>query len=153
MAKAPENKMRKELFVILSVFISLAALQAADAPANTNVPGRTPPNLVFFVVDDMDYATINANGCPVPGLTPNMDRLASEGVIFEQAHVPNAVCMPSRQSLMTGLHPHRNGSFGFELVPRGVPNLPELLMAHGYYTASFNKGRDYASSKWSEFLL
>ena len=144
--------MKKQLSITLLIFISMAALQAADAPTQANTPERTPPNLVVFVVDDMDYASMNSNGCPVPGLTPNMDSLASEGVIFEQGHVSNAVCQPSRQSMMTGLHPHRNGSFGFEPVPPGVPNLSELLMAHGYYTASFNKGRDYASFKWSEFL-
>jgi len=54
--------------------------------------------------------------------------------------------------MMTGLHPHRNGTLGFVLVPEGVPNLSQLLMAKGYYTASFNKGRGYKSFKWTEFL-
>jgi N-sulfoglucosamine sulfohydrolase len=152
MAKTLNSEMTKQLSMTLIAAISMAALRAVEAPAKAHTPERMLPNLVVFVVDDMDFASMNANGCPVPGLTPNMDRLASEGVLFENAHVPNAVCQPSRQSMITGLHPHRNGSLGFEPVPPGVPNLSELLMAHGYYTASFNKGRDYASFKWSEFL-
>jgi len=53
-------------------------------------------------------------------------------MLFQYAHVPNAVCQPSRQSMMTGLHPHRNGSLGFVPVPKGVPNLSELLLERGY---------------------
>jgi len=62
--------MKKQLPLTLVATISMAAWLAADAPAKANTPERTPPNLVVFVVDDMDYASINANGCPVPGLTP-----------------------------------------------------------------------------------
>ncbi len=121
------------------------ATMAAATPPST-------PNVLVFVVDDMDFTTFNADGCPVPGLMPNLERLARDGLLFDNAHVPNAVCQPSRQSMMTGLHPHRNGSLGFLPVPKGVPNLSELLMQRGYYTASFNKGRDYQSFPWSEFV-
>ena len=132
--------------------LTLLAVTVASAPLASAAPApSTPPNILLFVVDDMDFTTFNANGCPVPGLVPNMDRLAKEGILFYQAHGPNAVCGPSRQSMMTGLHPHRNGTLGFVPVPEGVPNLSELLMARGYYTASFNKGRDYKSFKWTEF--
>lgn len=74
--------MKKQRILILAA--SLLAPQATLHAA------AKPPNLVVFVVDDMDYASINANGCPVPGLTPNMDRLASEGVIFEFTYIFNA---------------------------------------------------------------
>lgn len=110
------------------------------------------PNVLVFTVDDMDYGSLNATGCPVKGLTPQTDRLAAEGVLFENAHVPNAVCQPSRQAMITGLHPHRSGALGFQPVPKGVPNLPALLAAGGWYTASFNKGRDYEAFPWTEFL-
>lgn len=133
--------------------LTLLAVTVASAPLASAAPAQsTPPNILLFVVDDMDFTTFNAAGCPVPGLVPNMERLAREGMLFDQAHVPNAVCGPSRQSMMTGLHPHRNGTLGFVPVPADVPNLSELLMARGYYTASFNKGRDYQSFKWTEFL-
>lgn len=130
-------------FMLVFVFLSFGWLSVVNS---------TPPNVVVFTVDDMDYTTLNINGCPVPGLTPNMDRLAREGILFDLAHVPNAVCQPSRQSMMTGLHPHRYGACGFEPVPPGVPNLSELLMSNGWYTASFNKGRDYQSFKWNTFV-
>lgn len=133
--------------------LTLLAVTVASPTLASAAPAQAaPPNILVFVVDDMDFTTFNANGCPVPGLVPNMDRLAKEGLLFDNAHVPNAVCAPSRQSMMTGLHPHRNGTLGFVPVPADVPNLSELLMAKGYYTASFNKGRDYKSFEWSEFL-
>jgi N-sulfoglucosamine sulfohydrolase len=132
-----------------------AAITVASAgfavPACAAEAALPPFNVVVFTTDDMDFSSVNANGNPIPWLTPHIDRLAAGGMVFERAHVPSAVCQPSRQSMMTGLHPHRNGSFGFQLPTPGTPNLSELLMASGWLTASFSKGRDYASSKWTMF--
>ncbi|TAN36779.1 MAG: twin-arginine translocation signal domain-containing protein [Verrucomicrobia bacterium] len=114
--------------------------------------GAKRPNVVVFTMDDIAFDTVNVFGGKVPGITPNVDRLARGGMRFCCAHGSSAVCQPARQSMMTGLHPHRNGSFGFMPVPAGVPNLSELLMAAGVFTASFSKGRDYSSFKWSWFL-
>lgn len=121
-----------------------AARSAAEKPAR--------PNIIVFTMDDMDLETVNIYGGGVPGITPNIDRLARAGLRFRHAHVNSAVCQPARQSMMTGLHPHRNGSLGFMPVPPGVPNLSERLMDAGVFTASFNKGRDYSSFKWSWLL-
>jgi len=129
--------------------LGLTALQAA--PAEAVAPAPAAFNIIVFTSDDMDFSSINANGNPVPGLTPNIDRLAASGMTFERAHVPNAVCQPSRQSMMTGLHPHRNGSLGFDPPAPGTPNLSELLMAEGWLTFTFSKGRDYRSSQWTFF--
>lgn len=129
--------------------LSLAAPQAAPAEAASPAPDAF--NVLVFTTDDMDFSSVNANGNPVPGLTPNIDRLAASGMVFERAHVPNAVCQPSRQSMMTGLHPHRNGSLGFDPPAPGTPNLSELLMAEGWLTFTFSKGRDYRSSQWTHF--
>lgn len=110
-------------------------------------------NVVVFTVDDMDITSVNCYGNPLPNLTPNMDRLASQGMRFEYAHVSTPICMPCRQSMMTGLQPHRNGSFGFVEVPKGYcPSLSGLLMTNGYYTASLGKGRDYHAFPWDEFI-
>lgn len=111
------------------------------------------PNIVLFTVDDMDVTSVNCYGNPLPNLTPNMDRLASQGMRFLRAHVSSAICMPCRQSMMTGLQPHRNGSFGFVEVAKGAcPSLPEILAADGYYTASIGKGRDYKAFPWDNFV-
>ena len=75
-----------------------------------------PPNILVFTVDDMDAFSAQFLSHAQPGLTPTMDRLASEGMVFSKAHVPASVCGPSRQSFMTGVYPHQNRSYGFYKV-------------------------------------
>ncbi|MEA2068094.1 MAG: sulfatase [Verrucomicrobiota bacterium] len=114
---------------------------------------KSAVNVVVFTVDDMDVTSVNCYGNPLPNLTPNMDRLASQGMRFEYAHVSTPICMPCRQSMMTGLHPHRNKSFGFVEVEKGTcPSLPGILSENGYYTASIGKGRDYKAFPWDEWI-
>jgi hypothetical protein len=71
------------------VWLGLAAPQSA--PAEAVAPAPAAFNVLVFTTDDMDFSSVNANGNPVPGLTPNIDRLAASGMVFERAHVPNAV--------------------------------------------------------------
>ncbi|AKJ63689.1 sulfatase [Kiritimatiella glycovorans] len=136
-------------------FLSLSAMTGAAAVLRPGMMNGATGfrNVLIFTVDDMDYMSPNFAGFPVKdGLTPNMDRLASEALYFSRAHVSCAVCQPARQSTMTGKHPHVNGSMGFVSVPEGVPSLPEILMRHGWFTGSTNKGRDYRSFEWSHFI-
>ena len=58
------------------------------------------PNIIVFLVDDYDKYEISVYGGKV--LTPNLDRLAKEGIIFENAHVTSTVCTPSRYTFLTG---------------------------------------------------
>jgi N-sulfoglucosamine sulfohydrolase len=121
--------------------------------ASAAVAVLSKPNIILFTVDDMDITSVNAYGNPLPNLTPNMDRLASQGMRFERAYVNSPICMPCRQSMMTGLQPHSNGSFGFIEVAQGAyPSLPGLLHDAGYYTVSISKGRDYKAFPWDEFI-
>ena len=114
--------------------------------------GLEKPNIVVFTVDDMDITSVNAYGNPLPGLTPNMDMLASQGMRFTNAHVSSAICMPCRQSMMTGLHSHSNRSMGFIEVEKGeFPSISGMLTENGYYTVSIGKGRDYKAFPWDEF--
>ncbi|MFC7404765.1 sulfatase [Georgenia alba] len=96
------------------------------------------PNILLFTADDMDVATPGAFGGP-HGLTPTIDSLAADGVAFERAHVPVAVCQPSRSALMTGRWPHRNGAMGFEPIADGVPVLTDALHSAGYLTGILGK--------------
>ena len=50
-------------------------------------PQTNVPNILLITVDDMNWDAVGAFGCPVPGTTPNIDRLASEGICFDQGHV------------------------------------------------------------------
>ena len=138
--------MKRSLFFILGILLS----GSIDAKQQAGMPFG--PNIVVFTVDDMDITSVNCFGNPLPGLTPNMDRLAAQGMRFTNAHVSSAICMPCRQSMMTGLQPHRNGSFGFVEVEKGsCPSLSGILMENGYYTASVGKGRDYIAFPWDDF--
>ena len=77
-----------------------------------------------------------------PGiLSPRLDRLAAEGILFTRAHATAPLCSPSRGSLFTGRYPHSNGlvglaHHGFEYRP-GVRTLPQILHQHGWYSALF----------------
>ena len=96
------------------------------------------PNILLIITHD----TGRHLGCyDRPVETPNLDRLASEGVQFDETYCAAPQCSPSRASLITGLTPHQHGlvglvNRGFQLTP-GVPRLPALLAAAGYATHLF----------------
>ncbi len=76
--------------------------------------------------------------------TPNLDRLAGEGVRFDRAFVPFSVCSPSRASFLTGLHPHQNGQIGlathkFAMYDENTPNVVTRLKSIGYHTGMIGK--------------
>ena len=81
------------------------------------------PNIVVFMVDDYDKYETSVYGGKV--LTPNLDRLAREGITFENAHVTSTVCTPSRYTFLTGRYAGSAYSAGFlELFPKGQQSLP-----------------------------
>ncbi len=98
-----------------------------------------PPNILLITADDMNYDSPGICGCTAAEVTPNIDRLASEGLRFVHAHVTSTVCQPSRQSLMTGLYPHRNGGLGFDPIREDVTTLQELLHRAGYLNGILGK--------------
>jgi len=110
------------------------------------------PNILLLVADDMNWDAVGAYGCETPGTTPNIDRLASEGIRFNLAHVTISVCQPSRSTLMTGLYPHNNGGEGFyHLRYPHIPILPEILASAGYRTGILGKVKHstpHQSYKW-----
>jgi len=110
--------------------------QAIAAGAGAALPcfgqRRAPLNILLITADDMNYNSPGCFGGKVKDLTPNIDRLASEGMRFGRAHVTVAVCQPSRSVLMTGRYPYRNGAEGFNAIRTDVPTLQEQLHAAGY---------------------
>ena len=81
------------------------------------------PNIIVFLVDDYDKNETSVYGGKV--LTPNLDRLAKEGITFENAHVTSTVCTPSRYTFLTGRYAGAAYSAEFlELFPRGQQSLP-----------------------------
>ncbi len=99
----------------------------------------TPLNILFFTADDMNYDSSGVCGGPIKDLTPNVDHLAGEGLRFEFAYSTVAGCQPVRQTMQTGLYPHRSGSMGFFPIKPEVRTLNEQLHAAGYLISMFGK--------------
>lgn len=102
------------------------AVRAAAAPDTKRL------NVLLITADDMNCDSVGAFGCRIPGITPNIDKLAKDGIRFANAHITVAVCQPSRSVLMTGRYPHRNGARGFEPIDPAVTTLEERLHDAGY---------------------
>lgn len=97
------------------------------------------PNFLVFVVDQMQAHTLACHDHP-DIQTPNLDKLAKEGVSFTRAYCNNPVCMPSRATLLTGLTPRQHGCLtNGNVVPTHLPTLPGVLVKHGYRTHSVGK--------------
>ena len=118
------------------------ALLAASKAARATVP---PPNILFILADDFGYADLSCYGRP-DYTTPNIDRLATEGMKFLQAYANSAVCTASRVALITGRYQYRL-PIGLEepLGARNVglppthPTIPSLLRKAGYGTTLIGK--------------
>ena len=110
-------------------------------PAEPDAQGRgsQPINVVVITVDDMNCDSVGIYGCPIPGITPHIDRLASQGIRFEHSHVTIAICQPTRAVWMTGRFPHRSGALGFDPIAKNVPTLLETLKKAGYFTGILAK--------------
>ncbi|SHJ20320.1 sulfatase family protein [Pseudozobellia thermophila] len=97
------------------------------------------PNIVFIMSDDHAYQAISAYDDRLIQ-TPNIDRIAKEGMLFTNATVTNSICAPSRAVILTGKHSHLNGKVD-NRTPFDTTNVtfPQLLQKAGYQTAMFGK--------------
>jgi arylsulfatase A-like enzyme len=120
-------------------WFAAAILAAAPAPR--------PPNIVVILADDLGYGDVRCYNPQSKIPTPNLDRLAKEGLRFTDAHSAATVCTPSRYSLLTGRMSFRTGYRGGvftgvggpSLIEAGRLTLPELLRQQGYATAAVGK--------------
>jgi arylsulfatase A-like enzyme len=97
------------------------------------------PNIVFIMSDDHAYQAISAYSDKLLQ-TPNIDRIANEGMLFTNACVTNSICAPSRAVILTGKHSHINGKID-NYFPFDTNNItfPQILQKNGYQTAMFGK--------------
>ena len=100
---------------------------------------NTKPNIIFIMSDDHGYQAISAYNDKLIQ-TPNIDRIANEGMLFTNASVTNSICAPSRAVILTGKHSHINGKID-NLSKFDTTNVtfPKLLQKAGYQTAMFGK--------------
>ncbi len=127
----------KSFLVAVNLLVLLSGVPVgASAPA-------LPPNIVFILADDLGYGDPHCFNPQSKISTPNMDRLASEGMRFTDAHAPGSVCFPSRYGLITGRYPFRNKGIrqptqGAMIEPTGM-TVATLLRDAGYATAMVGK--------------
>src|SRR5829696_6625170 len=102
------------------------------------------PNIVLIYADDLGYGDVSANGAKAIA-TPNIDRLAKEGLRFTDAHAPAATCTPSRYALLTGQYAWRKPGTGVLpgdaalVIEPGRTTLASVLRAAGYVTGVVGK--------------
>src|SRR5262245_6633129 len=104
---------------------------------------RAAPDIVCIFSDDPAYQAVSAYGHPLKLLeTPNIDRIAREGMRFDRCLVPNSICGPSRATVLTGKYSHKNGFYnneGGNKFDGSQTTFPKLLHAAGYQTAIVGK--------------
>lgn len=110
------------------------------------IADSTPPNVLLILADDLGYGDLSCYNDQAKVSTTNLDRLASEGMRFTDAHSPSTVCTPTRYSIMTGRMAFRTGYRGVFsgvggpcLIEPERMTLPSMLRSRGYTTAMFGK--------------
>lgn len=123
----------------------LGAVAATTVLAQAPRPAK-PPNIVVVLADDLGYGDVRAFNPDGKIRTPNIDRLASEGMRFTDAHTSSAVCTPTRYGLLTGRYNWRTrlqrgvlGGLSPRLIEPGRTTVASLLKQHGYHTACVGK--------------
>ncbi len=121
-------------FLPLAVLFVAASVQAAK------------PNILFILADDMGYGDVQALNPKSKIPTPNLNRLAKEGMTFTDAHSPSGVCTPTRYGVITGRYCWRSklkrgvlGGYSAPLIGKDRPTVGSVLQKAGYHTAAIGK--------------
>ena len=121
-------------YYLLLFFISFFILSC-----NYNSQNEKKPNILFIMSDDHAYQAISAYDDRLIQ-TPNIDRIAEEGMLFTNASVTNSICAPSRAVILTGKHSHINGKIdNIAKFDDSQMTFPQLFKENGYQTAMFGK--------------
>jgi N-acetylgalactosamine-6-sulfatase len=130
--------------VLLLIVLSMNLFTACSGRGSSD-----PPNIIFILADDLGAGDLHCTGHPYV-LSPNLDKLAEQGIRFERAYMAGAWCAPSRYGLMRGQFPARDFDRSRNLKP-DEPSVTSMLHEAGYNTAHFGKwhmtkGDEYAYS-------
>ena len=135
----------KSIWSINSIlFLGLLATACLGTGCSTNQAEK--PNVLFISIDDLNDWTGSLNGNS-QAITPNLDRLCNDGLLFTNAHCSQAVCTASRNSLLSGIHPSTSGWYSstsamvktYDQVMQGHKMLPQYFKDNGYKTMAVGK--------------
>lgn len=125
--------------LLLIACLSLIACTSSPEPPTAPAVPKGPPNILFLFTDDHSTAAISAYGSRI-NRTPNIDRLAKEGMLFDSVFCTNSICAPSRAVILTGKHSEANGvRDNRDRFDGDQPTFPKDLQAAGYQTAMIGK--------------
>src|SRR5688572_33277392 len=120
------------LFVIIFLTLPVCFVTVARASQSAR------PNIVFIMSDDHAAHAVSAYGSKI-NQTPNIDRLATEGIRFNNCFAVNSICTPSRASILTGKYSHINGVPVFNRFDGSQWTVAKTLQAAGYHTGMVGK--------------
>ena len=118
----------RKIFALLGLLV-LAPLRGAEPP----------PNVLLITADDLGHEVMDFLDGKVPGVTPNLSKLASQGLSFQHGFVNAAICAPSRSIIATGRYGHNSGLFGFNKLPKPVPTVFGTFQKAGFLTGVLGK--------------
>jgi len=131
-------QMRYGLRTTAALFCLLVGFSASDAQLNTQTYS-SQPNILVIVGDDLRWDALGATGQPF-FKSPNLDRLANEGVLFQNSFVVHSLCSPSRATLLTGLYSHQHRVLDNDTpLHSRLTTVSQILNAAGYATAFIGK--------------
>ncbi|MEC7877089.1 MAG: sulfatase-like hydrolase/transferase, partial [Bacteroidota bacterium] len=115
---------------------------------------KNPPNIIFYLSDDKDQIDHNVYGNNLVPSNP-INRLAAQGMTFENAYTTQAICAPSRSQIYTGLYPIKNGCYANHLpVKVNTTDVNDYLQSFGYEVVLAGKSHVNPSSvfNWSNYF-
>jgi len=124
-----------------NLILSSVSLISAVLPVSVTAEEKSRPNILYIMADDHDAKAISAYGSGLSS-TPNIDRIAQEGMLFRNCFVTNSISGPSRAAILTGKFSHKNGYYdnqGDAKFDGSQQTFPKLLQAAGYQTAIIGK--------------
>ena len=131
--------MRRRGFLKVAAASTAAAIQGCRTFFARKPTTAKHPNVVVIITDDQRWDCLSCAGHPILK-TPNLDRLASEGVRFANAFVTTSLCSPSRASMLSGLYAHTHRVMdNFTDFPENLPSYHKKLKELGYETAYIGK--------------
>jgi len=141
MSTMNEQQSNRACLILLLLLLGIEVLSRRSYAQAQPAPDDRP-NIVFILSDDMGYADIGVHGCTdIP--TPNIDRIAREGLRFTDAYANASFCTPTRAALMSGQYQQRHGNEDLPQVtgplPRAIKTLPDRLRQAGYSTGMVGK--------------